>query len=557
MLGGDGNDHLFAGGTTLADGGAGDDVFTVSAFYSTVDLTLGSGQRCHSDDSDNDRQGFVASATLPSVTLQPAKTRLGILRFYFDDDQADIVFGDLDSNGNGTIAPGDVGVTVDHFTLHLDVTRDLQCRPSRAFVRSSLDDQPDRRHRTDTERLHDGPELRLSRLPIVFPSNREPALAQLTGTNNADRLSGTESNDYAQGLGGDDVVVLRGGNDLALGGLGNDLIFGGDGNDRLYGNDGDDKLLGGNDDDLLVGGAGNDILDGGGGIDRFFGGEGDDVVLAGDGNDVVRLGAGDDRAYGGEGNDTISGENGADRLFGGVGNDTLYGDGGNDLLFGGSGDDTINAGPGNDLIDGGAGNDILVGDAGINRIFGGDGDDVLGSTGGSYLDGGNGNDMITGAGTILGGDGNDVIRAVGESRVTAGAGNDDVRVAASGYTVDLTLGSGKDTIATSVDANGDVFSGFGAVTVQDFAHGQDKIGALDFFIDNQDVFLGFNDLDGNGDGKIAAGDLGVTLDHNNLQIDVARIYVAEHPEQSFNEAATFNLLGVTELKPTDFTTTVA
>jgi Ca2+-binding RTX toxin-like protein len=65
----------------------------------------------------------------------------------------------------------------------------------------------------------------------------------------------------------------------------------------------------------------------------------------------------------------------------------------NSMLDGGDGNDTLTGRGGNDLLLGGAGDDTLSGGAGTDRLEGGDGNDTLqGSSGADYLDGGNGSD---------------------------------------------------------------------------------------------------------------------------------------------------------------------
>src|SRR6478735_6613759 len=119
--------------------------------------------------------------------------------------------------------------------------------------------------------------------------------------------------------------------------------------------------------------------------------------------------------FGGGGNDTLTGGSGNDQLFGQAGNDILLGKGGNDQLFGGDGNDTLTGGVGADAfsvtpngtrvrldrtdptpfsIDIGTSENLVV------NMNGGD-DTFTGSNGLSTLiavtiDGGNGNDTITG-----------------------------------------------------------------------------------------------------------------------------------------------------------------
>ncbi len=77
---------------------------------------------------------------------------------------------------------------------------------------------------------------------------------------------------------------------------------------------------------------------------------------------------------------------------------TIDGGDGNDLLTGGGGRNVIIGGNGNDILYGAAGDDILFGGAGNDDLYGGDGNDVLvGGDGNDILDGGNGRDVLIGS----------------------------------------------------------------------------------------------------------------------------------------------------------------
>jgi uncharacterized delta-60 repeat protein len=98
---------------------------------------------------------------------------------------------------------------------------------------------------------------------------------------------------------------------------------------------------------------------------------------------------------------------------------TIDGGSGNDLLTGG--------GAGNVLI-GGTGNDILYGAAGDDILLGGDGnDDLLGGDGNDVLVGGNGNDILSG------GSGRDVIIGSQDNDLLNGGTDEDVLI--GGYTL--------------------------------------------------------------------------------------------------------------------------
>lgn len=119
-----------------------------------------------------------------------------------------------------------------------------------------------------------------------------------------------------------------------------------------------------------------------------------------------------ENAIGAQGNDLLIGNAANNRLEGRGGNDDIYGSSGNDTLDGGDGDDTLTGGDGYDLVFGGGGNDLIYGSSG-DYLYGGDGSDgflnvssvvALGqagndyfvvSDGSSFVDGGEGYDLVT------------------------------------------------------------------------------------------------------------------------------------------------------------------
>jgi Ca2+-binding RTX toxin-like protein len=77
---------------------------------------------------------------------------------------------------------------------------------------------------------------------------------------------------------------------------------------------------------------------------------------------------------------------------------TIDGGAGNDLLTGGGGRNVLIGGTGNDILYGAAGDDILFGGVGNDDLYGGDGNDVLvGGDGNDILDGGKGRDVLIGS----------------------------------------------------------------------------------------------------------------------------------------------------------------
>ncbi len=243
------------------------------------------------------------------------------------------------------------------------------------------------------------------------------------------------------GRGGDDTIVLdrslnvldAAGKLLAAPG---GVLSGGGGNDTIRAFTG--GFLGGVIGNPIVG---NLVMDGGSGNDFLDSGFGNDVMLGGPGDDTLRWLPGTliDTFDGGGGNDTAiivgNGNNQGDAFV-------LGANGPGHALFQRtnlvpffiditatenvvmqtqSGDDTITvtdlAGTGIHTVtaDGGDGNDVLTGAAtGVNLILiGGAGDDVLtGGRGNDVLDGGLGNDTLSGGkglDVLDGGDGDDTL----------------------------------------------------------------------------------------------------------------------------------------------------
>ncbi|MCA3015308.1 MAG: hypothetical protein INH41_23215 [Myxococcaceae bacterium] len=233
----------------------------------------------------------------------------------------------------------------------------------------------------------------------------------------------------------------------------------------LRGGAGDDTLTGNAGADTLEGEAGDDVVRPGAGADSVTGGDGTDTVTYSERSVAVTvvLGApgvastgngaameGDsltdfENAVGGSGGDTLTGNALGNRLTGGGGNDTVTGGAGDDVfdegaaanggdtLAGGDGFDRVDysarsaaltvtldgmandgaAGEADDVeadverVDGGSGNDALTGNGSANELNGNGGNDTLtGLDGRDVLSGGAGND------TLLGGDGDDILEDI-------------------------------------------------------------------------------------------------------------------------------------------------
>src|SRR6056297_1234029 len=242
-------------------------------------------------------------------------------------------------------------------------------------------------------------------------------------------------------------VEAGAGDDTILAGVGSDTVNAGDGNDLLDGGAGNDILNGGAGDDTLIGGVGADTLNGGAGLD---------VVNYATSCAAVTVDLSTMTATGGDATgDVLSG---VDGITGSDFNDTLTGfdgvfDGGTTTNFidGGAGDDSISGLGGGDTLLGGAGDDSMSGDSGDDTIIGGaDNDLISGGTGNDQLLGQDGDDTInvSQGDSAEGGDGDDVfiVTDLGETdtgTITIIGGEGDET---AGDTLVLTPDIGRDDI---------------------------------------------------------------------------------------------------------------
>jgi Ca2+-binding RTX toxin-like protein len=297
---------------------------------------------------------------------------------------------------------------------------------------------------------------------------------------------------YVAGTLGSDSIITGGDDDTILGGDGADVIQTGGGADTLSGDAGADTLRGGAGADTLIGGAGDDTTFGDDGDDVFSfpgAGLGYDAVTGGAGVDVITALANgtviglrgfseiETITAGGFTGVSILDSAGADVLDfstvtvvsistfnAGAGADLLTGTSGADTILDGDGDDVFRfggTGLGTDTINGGLGYDSLVATAngtvigvgalsGIEAISGGGftGVSLAGSTVADLWD--FSGVALSGIGLIDGGSGNDNITGTGEADVLQGSAGDDI----------LNGGAGDDTFLYTAAANGlDTVSG--------------------------------------------------------------------------------------------------
>ena len=220
------------------------------------------------------------------------------------------------------------------------------------------------------------------------------------------------------------------------------------------GTNGDDPETGFNNSDPVIYGLdGDDFI--------HYTGLGETYIEGGRGNDTIIGNIRIDTIYGGDGNDLIRGEGGADRLYGGEGNDTIFVSG-TFLIGRGDFGGTTYAGPA--MAFGGNGDDVITGDGTVNLFGDGGNDTIFGGPGLAYIDGGTGDDIIYAGGSsdspgtavtiALGGDGNDVIYGMNAGLLYGGNGSDAYEVT-SGRTMIFETsslpGEGPDKVFAYVD----------------------------------------------------------------------------------------------------------
>ncbi len=159
---------------------------------------------------------------------------------------------------------------------------------------------------------------------------------------------------------------------------------------HLNGNTGDDFLVAGDQADTrLNGGPGNDVAIGGARRDALFGQGGADIMRGGGGADIVDGGADRDSfTYAAEGR-----TKGVRAVLDGTTPSGTEGiDGSGDQL---TGIEDVGGTPYTDILVGNASNNVLRGNGGVDQLTGLAGDDTLITSGGpSWLDGGDGNDLL-------------------------------------------------------------------------------------------------------------------------------------------------------------------
>ena len=202
----------------------------------------------------------------------------------------------------------------------------------------------------------------------------------ITGTTGSDVIDATRSAaGQPKATDESDSIKSMAGDDTARGGGGNDSIEGGSGNDLLYGEAGNDRLAGGTGIDRLNGGDGNDtiIVTGtGDSFDTFYGGTGTDTIRVTGSTDLTlagfRAAVASVEAWSGNGAGVIGTLSANVYDFSGLaslaGLAFVDGGGGNDTITGSRFADVLRGGAGNDRITGGRGGDLLTGGSGYDSF---------------------------------------------------------------------------------------------------------------------------------------------------------------------------------------------
>jgi Ca2+-binding RTX toxin-like protein len=288
---------------------------------------------------------------------------------------------------------------------------------------------------------------------------------QLLGSSGANVLTGGDGHDYMRGIGGNDTLLGGGGDDYLGGGFGDDILDGGAGYDRVAfyhdavgGVTVDLNIQGvaqntGQGMDILIGiehASGtsfNDVLIGNGGDNWLWGEEGSDTFAAGAGNDLVEVGTGNHVADGGTGNDTLSFFANGTGVTANVTVSLLL-QGAAQATGAGSmtltGFENLSGSYQDDSLTGDGADNVLAGDSGDDLLTGGDGDDTLYGDGRIIIDshgvGTSGpittyadvvaafpddTDIASGNDTLVGGKGKDrLVGGGGDDVLTGGQGQD-------------------------------------------------------------------------------------------------------------------------------------
>ena len=174
----------------------------------------------------------------------------------------------------------------------------------------------------------------------------------LLGGAGDDTLQGGDGNDALYGSDGNDALDGGTGNDVLYGGAGADNLKGGLGDDVIDGQGGADTMDGGAGNDTYYIDDVNDLVQdsGAGDVDTVVVSVNYDLNRLVGVENITGVGSAAITLTGNGLNNVFGGNDGANILYGGAGNDQLNGMGGNDRIHGGLGADMLTGGTGRDIF---------------------------------------------------------------------------------------------------------------------------------------------------------------------------------------------------------------
>lgn len=311
---------------------------------------------------------------------------------------------------------------------------------------------------------------------------------RLTGSAFNDVLTGNSSNNQIEGGAGNDIMDGGAGTDTlsyyaSAAGVTVSLSASGQQNtvgagldtiisfENITGSAFNDTLIGSNDANSLKGGSGDDTIDGGAGNDVLAGESGIDTVSYVSANTgvLVDLSLTTSQNTVGGGSDTLTGF------------ENLTGSNYDDVLKGDATANTLKGGIGNDILDGGAGDDKLMGEAGLDTARYSSASAAVTvnlATTIAQNTGGAGTDILSGIENLIGSAFNDTLTGDGNANVLEGGLGDDI----------LTGAAGLDTVSFSGASSG-VTVNLATTTAQNTGAGLDTIAGFENILGS-----GFNDI---------------------------------------------------------------
>ncbi|MFO1105250.1 MAG: calcium-binding protein [Amaricoccus sp.] len=485
LLGGPGNDWLFGGpGNDTLDGGPGEDRLEGGAgndryYVDTLPFTVWDGSKYVAHPGDTIVEAPGAAGGIDTVYAS--------VNWTLGDNLENLVLTGLARIGTGNALANTITGTIGADLLDGGAGNDtlIGGDGNDWMIDSTGTDRYDGgagRDLVDYSANKAMISANLAAGTVSFPGHTWPTETLIS----IEHLRTGSANDSVLGSAVGNRIETNAGDDFANGAAGNDTLIGGFGNDSLHGGDGNDVLAGGLYGDQAVqdpadGPAlfkdGQDLLDGGAGTDTvsyaraYF----DDEPLARDEVDAalqVDLRAGTAQVIG------VAGT--LDRLVSIENVETANGD---DIVYGNGLANAISVHDGSNRVDGGGGNDTITGGAGLQFPNENDTGKVWTHTTIETLSGGDGNDTILSNGSIADyatwhADGREWARDL-----LSGGNGDDRLVAGVGGYMDMVGGAGADRFefSTELYKSWDYFYGTDGIrgeegTVADFSRAAgDKI----------------------------------------------------------------------------------